>query len=227
MMQSARPQAGHCFPLSTFPDLVMLPPPEWIAKLKGFLDEQEGRRLYELALEAGPRGPCLEVGSYCGKSTVYLASACRQSGSTLFAVDHHRGSEEQQPGEAYFDPELFDPRSGRIDSLPFLRATIESAGLQAVVVPLVCRSETAARSWRTPLSLLFIDGGHSLPSVLTDYNLWSPHLMDEGYLLFHDIYPAPAQGGQAPYRVYRMAVESGGYEQLPMTGSLGVLKRKG
>ena len=204
----------------------MLPPPDWIAEIKGFLDEEEGRRLYDLALEAGRRGPCLEVGSYCGKSTVYLASACKQSGSTLFAVDHHRGSAEQQPGEEYFDPELFDPRFGRIDSLAFFRSTVESADLEAVVVPLVCRSETAARSWCIPLSLLFIDGGHSREDVLSDYQLWSPHIMADGYLLFHDIYTDPDQGGQAPYRVYQKALESGQFEQLPMTGTLGVLKRK-
>ena len=204
----------------------MLPPSEWIANIKGFLDEEEGRRLYDLALEAGVRGPCLEVGSYCGKSTVYLASACKQTGSTLFAVDHHRGSEEQQPGELYFDPELIDPRYGRIDSLPFLRAAVESAGLEDFVVPLVCRSETAARSWRTPLALVFIDGGHAHQSVLTDYQMWSPHLMAGGFLLFHDIFADPGQGGQGPHRVYRTAVESGQYEQLPMTGTLGVLRKK-
>lgn len=204
----------------------MLPPSEWMANIKGFLDEQEGRRLHDLALEAGVRGPCLEVGSYCGKSTVYLASACKQAGSILFAVDHHRGSEEQQPGEVYFDPELIDPRFGRIDSLPFLRATIESAGLQAAVVPLVCRSETAARHWRTPLALVFIDGGHTYQSVLTDYQMWSPHIMAEGYLLFHDIFADADQGGQGPYWVYRMALDSGRYEQLPMTRTLGVLQRK-
>lgn len=226
MTHSARPQAGHRISLSTLPDRFMLPPSEWMANIKGFLAEEEGRRLYDLALEAGRRGPCLEVGSYCGKSTVYLASACKQAHSTLFAVDHHRGSEEQQPGEQYFDPDLFDPRFGRIDSLPFFRATVESAGLQTVVVPLVCRSETAARSWRTPLSLLFIDGGHAHATVMTDYRMWSPHLMAGGYLLFHDVYPDPAQGGQAPFQVYRTAAESGLYEPLPMTGCLGVLTRK-
>ena len=204
----------------------MLPPPELIANIKGFLDEEEGQRLYQLALEAGREGPCLEVGSYCGKSTVYLASACKQIGSTLFAVDHHRGSEEQQPGEQYFDPELFDPRFGRIDSLPFLRSAIQSADLEAFVVPLVCGSETAARSWSIPLSLVFIDGGHSHDAVFADYRLWAPHIMDGGYLLFHDIYTVPDQGGQAPYRVYQAALNSGKYEQLPMTGTLGVLRQK-
>ena len=203
----------------------MLPPPEWIANIKGFLDEEEGCRLYALALEAGRRGPCLEVGSYCGKSTVYLASGCKASRSKLFAVDHHRGSEEQQPGETYFDPELFDPRFGRIDSFPFFRSVIASASLEDTVVPLVCKSETAAHCWRTPLSLIFIDGGHSFDAVLTDYQVWSPHLMPGGYLLFHDIYPDPDKGGQAPLRVYRLALDSGRYEELPMTGTLGVLKR--
>ena len=200
--------------------------PKLLASIKGFLDEDEGRCLYELALKAGLMGPCLEIGSYCGKSTLYLGTACQKSSSILFSIDHHRGSEEQQPGEQYFDPELFDPRTGQIDTFREFRKTIESAGLQNTVVPVVCRSEVAAHSWSTRLSLVFIDGGHALETVFTDYNLWVGHIMSGGYLLLHDIFPDPAQGGQAPFHIYNLALASGLFREVNMVKTLGVLQRR-
>lgn len=195
-------------------------------KVKGFLEPEEGQRLYELAFEvAHQNGPCLEIGSYCGKSAIYLGAACLEKDATLFSVDHHRGSEEQQPGELYFDPELFNPILYRVDTLDHFRKTLEMAELEDAVVPLVASSDAASRSWATPLSLVFIDGGHAYDTVLTDYASWSPHITPGGYLLFHDIYPNPDDGGQAPYEIYQKAVSSGRFKVLPMTGSLGVLQR--
>ncbi len=196
-----------------------------VNSIKGFLDDDEGRCLYEMALEAGHMGPCLEIGSYCGKSTVYLGAACKKSSSILFSIDHHRGSEEQQPGEEYFDPGLFDPLSGQIDTFREFRKSLASAGLEDAVVPIVCRSETAARRWATPLSLVFIDGGHALETVLSDYNVWSGHIMAGGYLMIHDIFPDPAQGGQAPFQIYNLALASGLFREVNMVKSLGILQR--
>jgi len=200
--------------------------PEMIAGVKGFLDPVETARLYQLGLEASRRGPCLEIGGYCGKSTVCLGTACRENGAVLFSVDHHRGSEEQQPGEEYFDPELLDPQTGRLDTFRHFRQTLEQAGLEDTVVPMVCRSGLPARAWSTPLGLVFIDGGHSFADAFTDYNAWSGHVIAGGYLLIHDIFEDPAKGGQAPFRVYQRAVSSGLFIELPMTGTLGVLQRR-
>ena len=197
-----------------------------VNSIKGFLDEDEGRCLYEAALKAGRLGPCLEIGSYCGKSTVYLGAACKKSGGILFSIDHHRGSEEQQPGEEYFDPGLFDPLSGQIDTFREFRKTLASAALEDAVVPIVCRSETAARRWATPLSLVFIDGGHALETVLSDYHAWSGHLVAGGYLMIHDIFPDPAHGGQAPFQVYNLALASGRFREVKMVKSLGILQRQ-
>jgi len=194
-------------------------------QVKGFLEPEEGLRLYELACEASLSGPCLEIGSYCGKSAIYLGKACKTNEMTLFSIDHHRGSEEQQPGELYFDAELFDPFFYRIDTFKHFRQTLLKAGLENTVVPLVASSEIAARHWSTPLSLVFIDGGHAFETVLNDYVCWQRHVLPHGYLLFHDIYPDPADGGQAPYEVYQKALLSGRFRPLPMTGSLGVLQR--
>ena len=199
--------------------------PELIETVKGFLDAAEGRGLYTHALAAGRWGPCLEIGSYCGKSTLYLGAACRKNHTILFSVDHHRGSEEQQPGQDYFDPDLLDAASGRIDTFPHFRNTLERAGLEDTVVPMVCRSETAARAWAIPLSLVFIDGGHALETVQTDYRSWAKHVMPGGLLLFHDVFTNPADGGQAPYQVFREAAASGRFRPLPMIGTLGVFER--
>ncbi len=200
------------------------PIPPFITEVKGFLDEDEGLRLFDLALEACSLGPCLEIGSFCGKSTIYLGVACKIKGRTLFTIDHHRGSEEQQPGQPYFDSDLFDNTTGLIDSFPYFRAVIQKAELDEVVVPMVTKSSVAARDWATPLGLVFIDGGHSYEAVMTDYKCWNPHLLPGGFLIFHDIFLDPAEGGQAPYEVYKMALTSGQFEELPMTKTLGALR---
>jgi len=198
--------------------------PEFVSGVKGFLAEEEGLKLFELALEACSLGPCLEIGSFCGKSTVYLGIACKMKGKTLFTIDHHRGSEEQQPGQLYFDADLFDSKAGLIDSFQYFRATIEKAGLEEVVVPMITKSHVAARDWATPLGLVFIDGGHSYEIVMTDYQCWHPHLLHGGFLVFHDIFLDPIAGGQAPYEVYKMALTTGQFEELPMTKTLGALR---
>jgi predicted O-methyltransferase YrrM len=194
-------------------------------QVKGFLDPEEGRRLYELALQAVELGPCLEIGSYCGKSSVYLGTACREKGAVLFSVDHHRGSEEQQPGEEYFDPGLFDHRRFCVDTFAQFRQTLRWADLEDTVVPLVCASQLAARAWAASLGLVFIDGGHAYETVSADYRSWWTHILPGGYLLIHDIFPDPAQGGQAPFDIYRMALESGYFKALNLVKTLGVLQR--
>ncbi|MFO7709268.1 MAG: class I SAM-dependent methyltransferase [Desulfobacterales bacterium] len=203
----------------------MPPDLELIRATKGFLDEEEGWRLHRLTLESAATGPCLEIGSYCGKSALWIGSACREKRQILFSVDHHRGSEEQQPGEEYFDPALFDPVAGRVDTFRHFLNTLARAGLENAVVPIVCRSDVAARAWKTPVSLLFIDGGHAFDTVLGDYRAWSPHLIPGGLLAFHDVFPDPSQGGQAPYQVYRHALESGDFTEHSAIKSLSVLQR--
>ncbi|MEE9913475.1 MAG: class I SAM-dependent methyltransferase [Deltaproteobacteria bacterium] len=195
--------------------------------VKGFLDEAEAKRLYMLALESSKYGPCLEIGSYCGKSAIFLGVACKENNAVLFSIDHHSGSEEQQPGQEYFDPDLLDEETGQIDTLRLFRKTIHNFDLANTVVPIISRSEIVGPAWNTGLGLVFIDGSHAYESVLNDYLIWAKHVLPGGYLVFHDIFPDPAQGGQAPYLVYQKAVASGQYVVLPLFKSLGVLKKKG
>lgn len=197
-----------------------------IDSIKGFLDPEEGRALYDFALDASRRGPCLEIGSYCGKSAVYIGSACRENGAVCFSIDHHHGSEEQQPGEAYFDPVLFDYRTFSVDTFPQFRQTLVLAGLEETVVPIVSPSRVVARNWAMPLSLVFIDGGHTQEAVQNDYDGWAGHIMPGGYLLIHDIFENPEAGGQAPRHVYERARECGRFEALARFKTLGVLRRK-
>jgi predicted O-methyltransferase YrrM len=193
---------------------------------KGFMDDEEGLRLHALAREAAPLGPVLEVGSYCGKSSVYLGSGVKEAGGVLVCVDHHRGSEEHQPGEEYHDAELYDAEIGRMDSLPVLRRTLYRAGLEDIAVLLVAPSVRAAAVWAKPLGMLFIDGGHSHAAAHADYEAWTPHVASGGILAIHDLFPDPATGGQAPIEIYRRALASGDYEDLPTTKTLGVLRRR-
>lgn len=197
-----------------------------IERTKGFLDHEEGLKLYHIAREVSGRGPCLEIGSYCGKSSLYLGAGCRANGGILFSIDHHRGNEEQQPGEAYCDIELVDARTGRIDTFDYFRKTIEQAELEDIVVPIVSRSEVVARRWATPLALVFIDGGHTFEAACADYNIWAGHVMPGGYLLIHDIFFDPAEGGQAPRHIYERACRSGLFDDLGVLKTLAVLQRR-
>jgi predicted O-methyltransferase YrrM len=194
---------------------------------RGFMPADEGLALYETAATYAGVGPIAEVGTYCGKSTIYLAAAAREAGQLVVTVDHHRGSEEIQPGWEHHDAELVDQATGRMDSLPFFRATLAAAGLEEHVVAVIGTSADMSRLWRAPLGMLFIDGGHSEASVMTDYEGWAPWVARGGALAFHDVFPDPADGGQAPYRVYQRALASGAFTEVSVTGSLRVLERTG
>lgn len=193
--------------------------------VKGFMDEEEGECLYQTALKVSHLAPCLEIGSYCGKSTLYLASACKENNSILYAVDHHRGSEEHQPGEEYHDPDLFDDKEQLFDSFREFRKTIRRANLIDAVVPVVAASETASKHWQTPLSMVFIDGGHSFEAALSDYRSWAGHIIKGGILAIHDIFPNPEDGGQAPYDIWKLACASGLFEEVEIVKTLGLLRR--
>ena len=193
-----------------------------IARTKGFMPEEEGMALHEAALSAGHVGPLLEIGSYCGLSALYLGTAARETGTVLITVDHHRGSEETQPGWEHHDPEVVDPVTGRMDTLPFLRRTLELAGLEDTVLPFIGDSPTIARVVAPGLGLLFIDGGHALDVAMTDYEAWAGHVAPGGLLALHDVFEDPAEGGQAPWHVWERAV-SDGFTPLSTTGSLRIL----
>lgn len=193
---------------------------------KGFMPVHEGLALYAAAVEAGRLGlPLLEVGTYCGRSTLLLADAARSTGTVAVTVDHHRGSEEQQPGWEYHDPSVVDPELGLMDTLPTFRRTLHRAGLDDHVIAVVGRSPQVAALWGRPLGLVFIDGGHTDAHATGDYEGWSPHLAEGGLLVIHDVFPDPADGGQAPYRVYRRALASGAFAEVSATDSLRVLRR--
>lgn len=189
---------------------------------------EEGRALHDAGLEATravPGHALLEIGSYCGKSAIYLGAAAETAGVVLFSLDHHRGSEENQPGWEWHEPDLVDPAVGRMDTLPTFRRTVFDAGLESSVVALVGDSPTIGRFWSTSLALLFIDGGHGAEPAHRDYELWTPHVAPGGSLAIHDVFPDPADGGRPPYEVYLRALESGNFQERSATGSLRVLQR--
>lgn len=191
---------------------------------KGFMPDDEGLALHEAGLTGGAIGPLLEVGTYCGKSAVYLGAAAREAGVVLFTIDHHRGSEENQAGWNHHDTEVVDPRTGRMDTLPFFRRAMEDSGLEDVVIAILGESTTVAQYWSTPLGFLFIDGGHAEDVAVADYERWAPHVTTDGVLAIHDVFEDPADGGQAPFHVWARAVADG-FRPVSTTGSLRVLRR--
>jgi len=206
-------------------------PPTWLAvarAAKGFMPDDEGMALHRAGLGAGRSGlgPFLEIGTYCGKSAVYLGAAAKETGSVFFSVDHHHGSEELQPGWPYHDPEVVDQSTGVMDTLPWARRTVRDAGLEKEVVLVVGESAAVARGWPGPLSLVFIDGGHGQDVAWADYRSWAPKVAVGGVLAIHDVFADPNDGGQPPYHLYRAALRSGEFDESGATGSLRLLRRR-
>ena len=165
----------------------------------GFMPPEEGLALNSYAAERLPHGPAVEIGTYCGTSSVYLGAAAKLTAGTVFTVDHHHGSEDNQAGWEHHDTSLVDERTGRLETLPTFRRTIEQAGLEDEVVAVIGSSPTVSRWWTTPVSLVFIDGGHGVEPAQHDYRGWAPKVMPGGLLLVHDVFPDPADGGRPPY----------------------------
>jgi predicted O-methyltransferase YrrM len=194
------------------------------AATKGFLVDDEAAALHEAALSARA-GLWLEVGTYCGKSTVHVGAAARAGGAQLVTLDHHRGSEENQPGWEWHDSSLVDPHTGRLETLPFLRRTLWDAGLDDVVSIVVGTTQQVGRWWSSSLEFLFLDGNHTEEVAQHDYAAFAPFVVTGGVLCIHDVFENPEDGGRPPYNVLRRAVDTGAFEERSTTGSLRVLTR--
>ncbi|HET8930587.1 MAG TPA: class I SAM-dependent methyltransferase [Acidimicrobiales bacterium] len=195
---------------------------------RGFMPTDEGEALFEAARDAAaavPGAPLVEIGTYCGKSSIWLGSAAEHAGTVLFTVDHHRGSEENQAGWEHHEPDLVDPAVGMLDTLGVFRHTIADADLEASVIAVVGDSPVVASHWSTPVALVFIDGGHGSEPAHTDYEVWTPKIAPHGLLCIHDVFPNPADGGRPPFEIYRRALDSGQFTELRAVGSLRVLRR--
>jgi MMP 1-O-methyltransferase len=199
---------------------------------RGFMPDDEGEALLLAALRAGrthipgAEPPTfVEIGAWCGKSSVYLGAAAEVTGGVVLSVDHHRGSEENQPGWEHHETDLVDPEAGRIDTLPHWRRTIAHAALEGSVVGVVGDSPTVAARWDRPLVFCFIDGGHGAEPAWADFSGWSPHVAVGGWLAIHDVFPDPKDGGRPPYELYCAALASGEYVDDGACGSLRVLRR--
>lgn len=196
---------------------------------KGFLEPEVGMRLHELAVESGRQAPCVEIGSYCGKSALYLGEGCRRAGRhPLFTVDHHRGSSEQQPGEPYFDPDLYDADKQTMRTLCRLADNIRAARLEQWIIPILADSMRLGPYWpEASIGLLFLDGGHSRFDVFGDYRTWARCVRPGGYLCIHDVYPDPRDGGPAPHELFKHVSSNGEWDSLGVLGSLATLRKRG
>ena len=197
---------------------------EAFRSVEGFMPEDEGVALFQAAAQARP-GTWLEIGTYQGKSTVLLAAAARcVSGTQLVTVDHHHGSEENQPGWEWHDASLVSPISGKLDTLPRFRETWD-AHLDDVVTAVMAPTVNVAAWWGTPLEFLFLDGNHVEEMAQHDYAAFAQHIVPGGFLAVHDVFPDPADGGQAPWHVVERAINEG-FREVSQTGSLRVLQRE-
>ena len=176
--------------------------------IKGFMPEHEGKALYKWARKFSEYGPLLEIGTYCGKSSMFLSEGAQANNQYVYSIDHHMGSEEHQLNEEYFDIEIFDELSKKINSFPLFLENINNFGIKNIV-PIVNESSLVAESWNSPLAMVFIDGGHSLETAMNDFISWHEKIISGGALVIHDIFENPEDGGQAPYEVYMHALKNG------------------
>ncbi|MGI9538610.1 MAG: class I SAM-dependent methyltransferase, partial [Miltoncostaeaceae bacterium] len=146
-----------------------------VADVEGWLTDGEGALLYELA--RGNRGGAIvEIGSWKGRSTIWLAEGSRAGrGAVVVAIDPHTGSEEHRA-----DGEV-------VDTFSEFRTNLAMAGVEEVVRPERAMSVDAAARVDEPVGLLFIDGAHDRDSVLADIDAWFPKLAPHGMIAFHDV----------------------------------------
>ena len=199
--------------------------PSHLNSVKGFLDHDEGICLYNHALSSSKKGPILEIGSYCGKSTIYLATAAKEYNCSVYSVDHHTGSEENQVGWEYHDIELFDEETGKINSFPEFMRNLRKANLLDTVIPIVSDSSLVSRDWKIPLSMVFIDGGHTMEAAFNDFNNWKDKIIKGGILAIHDVFPNPDDGGRPPFEIYRKALSEKNFKEIEAVKSLRVLEK--
>ena len=175
--------------------------------IKGFLCHEEGLFLYKLAKKNCSKSFSVEIGSYCGKSACYIAEACKENKTYLISIDHHKGSEEQQFGEEYFDEEIYDYEKKVVDTHPLFLKNIKKFNLSNYIKPLVLSSEEASKIVDNEIDLVFIDGSHTYESARLDYNCWKNKIKVGGILAIHDIYDSEQEGGQAPREIYETALK--------------------
>ena len=199
--------------------------PSHLNSVKGFLDHDEGICLYNHALSSSKKGPILEIGSYCGKSTIYLATAAKEYNCSVYSVDHHTGSEENQVGWEYHDIELFDEETGKINSFPEFMRNLRKANLLDTVIPIVSDSSLVSRDWKIPLSMVFIDGGHTMEAAFNDFNNWKDKIIKGGILAIHDVFPNPDDGGRPPFEIYRKALSENNFKEVDAVKSLRILEK--
>ena len=199
--------------------------PSHLNSVKGFLDHDEGICLYNHALSSSKKGPILEIGSYCGKSTIYLATAAKEYNCSVYSVDHHTGSEENQVGWEYHDIELFDEETGKINSFPEFMRNLRKADLLDTVIPIVSDSSLVSRDWKIPLSMVFIDGGHTMEAAFNDFNNWKDKIIKGGILAIHDVFPNPDDGGRPPFEIYRKALSENNFKEVEVVKSLRILEK--
>ena len=186
-----------------------------IEKIKGFMPANEGKALLRWAEKFSNFGPILEIGTYCGKSSLYLALGAQKTDQYVFTIDHHQGSEEHQLNEEYFDNEIYDFSKKRVNTFPLLIKNINKLNVKNIV-PIVSESKKSSFNWKTNLGMLFIDGGHSFESANNDYECWESKIAEGGCLAIHDIFEDPNDGGQAPFQIFQKALRNNYkvYEQV-------------
>ena len=109
--------------------------------------------------------------------------------------------------------------------MPEFLKNLRSSNLGKYIIPILNKSSEASKTFKELISLLFIDGGHSLEAALSDYNSWKDKICSGGLLVIHDVFPNPEDGGRPPFEIYSKARKSKQFEDLGIYETLGILKK--
>ncbi|MBN2309082.1 MAG: class I SAM-dependent methyltransferase [Candidatus Hydrogenedentes bacterium] len=152
--------------------------------VEGYLHDLEGYALMRVAADGPGTGAIVEIGSFLGRSTCWLARGAKSTfREKVTAIDHFKGSPEHQAGSSFECRFLTEHGS----TFPAFQENIRRAGVEDYVEPIVASSEDAAKTWDRPIRFLFIDGDHSYEATRRDFSLWAPFLIPGGCIAFHDV----------------------------------------
>ncbi len=155
-----------------------------LSEVEGFLDDFHGYALLLLARDGPGIGAIVEIGSFMGKSTCWLAIGSLEGNrEKVVAIDHFEGSEEHQADGTAQSEAIVSTGT----SYPQFLENIKKVGVADHVVPFKGSSQEAAKDWEGPIRLLFIDGDHSYEGCKRDFWLWAPFVVPGGIIAIHDV----------------------------------------
>lgn len=193
-----------------------------LSAIKGLITEEEGRQLARMARSVPSDLAIIEMGSYRGQSSCWLAAG--SVGAHVTCIDPWPLYNNMDAIAAASDAE-WDERG----ALERWMENVDSLGLWHRITPLRARASEVANMWAKPVGLWFHDADHSYEGVRDDFLAWKPYLADGAWIAVHDFCEGlpDGNGGWVRTKVEQRAVAdhiltSGRFTDVKVVGNLWV-----